>query len=379
MNKVFVRIGICIFTLIALVSCATVGTSSDYDTVQVIDVQNMANWSNSQTNMPLTAIIEPEDLVTSPIIDIATLKADATYKQEQVKSSTLEQEVKKAEITEAVKEDPLADTTLDDTLYGDGNSSGALAKQATDDSFTYLKSTENFTGAIATYDYIEGHIYEIITSPKAITDFRLKPGESISGSPIVNNNTSSWQFTMGTSVENGEVIQHLFIKPTTVGLDTSMIVLTDQRTYYFRIASFENSYMTALRFNYPIDSGEGYFVAEDFEEFINESSSASSESLYSLDISKVNYNYNIKQAKGKPSWTPQNVFSDDKKTYIQFPVSIAQTDELPSVYVVKDGVESLVNYRIIGNIYQLDTVITSSQTILLKAGQNEQVKITRSK
>lgn len=371
-RKIIVALCVCIFVL---ASCSTTErVTSAYDGVQIITVQD---WGNAKSNPPITAVIEPEDLITSPVIDIETLKADETAIQSGVKSSTLEQQTRKEEIQEAIKEDPLADTDLDDSLYG--TSSGALASQATADSFTYITSTANFTGAIATYDYIEGHIYEIVTSPKAITDFRLKPGESITGSPIVNNDSTSWQFTMGTSVENGETIQHLFIKPTTVGLDTSMIVLTDQRTYYFRIASFANSYMTALRFNYPVDSGEGYFLAEDYDEYVKDTSSISDESIYKLDLSTADYNYTIKKVRGTPVWMPQNVFSDNTKTYIQLPVSILSTDDLPSVYIVKNNEESLVNYRIIGNIYQLDTVITSSQSILLKSGEKEQVKITRSK
>jgi type IV secretion system protein TrbG len=375
-RKIFAVLFLC---ALVLASCSTTGgttavTKPSTDGVQIITVQD---WSNAKTEMPITAVIEPEDLVTSPVINIETLKADESAMQSSVKSSTLEQQVRKEEIQEAVKTDPLANTDLDDSLYG--TSSGALATQATENSFTYITSTANFTGAIATYDYIEGHIYEVITSPKAITDFRLKPGESISGSPIVNNDSTSWQFTMGTSVENGQTVQHLFIKPTTVGLDTSMIVLTDQRTYYFRIASFENSYMTALRFNYPVDSGQGYFIAEDFDAFTKEATTAVDESVYKLDLSKAEYNYTIKKLRGTPTWTPQNVFSDDKKTYIQLPVSILSSDELPSVYIQKGDEEALVNYRIIGNIYQLDTVITDAQSILLKSGENEQVKITRSK
>ena len=358
------------------VSCTTTKAAEEkgYDTVQVIDVKD---WTKPSATVPLTAMIEPEDLVTSPIIDITTLKATDNARQSSVKSSTLEQETRKAEIQEAVKTNPLADTTLDDTQYGEGTSSGAIASEATANAFTYITSSNAFTGAIAVYDWIEGNIYEIVTSPKAITDFRLKPGESITGAPIVNDGGSSWQFTMGTSVESGTTVQHLFIRPTTVGLDTSMIVLTDQRTYYFRVASFETSYMTALRFNYPVDTGKGYYVDEDFEDYIVDPSVVN-ESAFSLDLSKVDYGYNIKQYKGKPVWTPQNVFSDTTKTYIQLPVSVASSDELPSVYIIRGGEEALVNYRIIGNLYQLDTVITKNQTILLKSGEKEQVKITRS-
>ena len=71
------------------------------------------------------------------------------------------------------------------------------------------------------------------------------------------------------------------------------------------------------------------------------------------------------------------VFSDQVKTYIQMPLRITTSDELPSVYVERDGEERLVNYRIFGNLYQIDTVITDDQTIVMKSGQKQRVEITR--
>lgn len=388
----FLTVLICL--LFTAVSCATnASTVPANSRAQVIDVQK-TDWSKANSEIPTTAIIQPEDLVVSPVIDITTLKAETNTKTATVRSSTLEQEVKKEEIKAELANDPNASTELDEdfsdgfktgnttgtTSSTVGQTSGQIASQATADSFVYIDSADAFTGAIANYDYIEGRIYEVITSPNAITDIRLKPGESIAASPIVNDGGTSWQFSMGTSVENGVSVQHLFVKPTVVGLDTSMILLTDQRTYYFRIASFPKSYMTALRFRYPQDSGEGYYVQEDFAEFIenNAVNQSVAGDSFSIDLTKADYNYSIRVTKGKPTWTPQQVFSNDTKTYIQFPVSILTSMDMPSVYVIRDKEETLVNYRIAGNLYQLDTVITDNEAILLKSGQNEQVKITKS-
>ena len=58
-------------------------------------------------------------------------------------------------------------------------------------------------------------------------------------------------------------------------------------------------------------------------------------------------------------------------------MDIQNTDELPSVYIVRNGDETLVNFRYIGNMCQIDTVITDRQRILLKSGQSEQVEIRR--
>lgn len=380
-------------TLMLMASCTSmVGTTeSSYSKAQVINVQK-TDWTDAKAQIPPTAIIQPADLVTSPVIDITTLKAETNTATASVRSSTLEQEARKEIIRDAVEDNPLADTTLtEDYSDGfltapkgssssatDGKTSGQLASQATNDSFVYINSSDAFRGAIAEYDYIEGMIYEVITSPNAITDIRLKPGENIASSPIVNDGGSSWQFTMGTSVENGVAVQHLFVKPTTVGLDTSMIILTDQRTYYFRIASFPKSYMTALRFRYPTASSEGYFVAEDFENFIEESKTNVAEAdSFTVDLNTVDYGYQIKVTKGKPVWTPQLVFSTDTKTFIQLPPSVMNSMDMPSVYVMRDNTESLVNWRMKGNMYQIDTVITTNEAIRLKSGEKEQVTVTK--
>lgn len=376
------------------VSCtSTVGTTgSSYQRAQVINVQK-TDWRDAKAAIPPSAIIQPEDLVTSPVIDITTLKAVNNAPTASVRSSTLEQEAQKDQIKEAIETNPLADTTLkEDYTDGfltnpkgsvktdniDGTTSGILASQATNDSFVYINSSDAFRGAIAEYDYIEGMIYEVITSPNAITDIRLKPGENIASSPIVNDGGASWQFTMGTSIENGIAVQHLFVKPTTVGLDTSMIVLTDQRTYYFRIASFPKSYMTALRFRYPAGTSEGFYVQEDFEKYIEEAKAQTAEAdSFTVDLNTVDYGYQIKATKGKPVWTPQLVFSTDTKTFIQLPPSTLVSSDMPSVYVVRNNTESLVNWRLKGNMYQIDTVITTNESIRLKSGQKEQVTIVK--
>ena len=394
-RKTFTRLFITSFSMLMITalatSCAstewTENNQSGYQKVQTIQVQGR-DMDAVVADIPLSAIIQPEDLVVSPIIDIESLKFLETPTQ-KVSSSTLEQEKRKNEIEEALKAGESIDTSLDESTYGrntdnpsapeasapsDGGprTSGELAMKATEDAFEFIDSRTAYSESIAEYDWLEGRIYEIITSPSGITDFRLKPGETIAGSPITNDNVN-WQFSVGTSVENGESVQHLFIRPLKVGLDTSMIILTNQRTYYFRLASFEESYMTALRFRYPVETESGFFNEEDFEAFV---SGATASSDYSFDISKADYNYVIR-AKGKPSWEPVTVFSDQVKTYIQMPVRIRTSDELPSVYVQRDGEERLVNYRIFGNLYQIDTVITPDQKIIMKSGQNQRVEITR--
>ena len=366
-----------LLTVGMMTSCATAQGGYDqstFDRVQVVEVypeEDISRYASSGDVVPPSQVIQPEELVLSPVIDIATLR-EVESTTDNVRASSDLQEEEKTRIEEAIANGEQVDTTLSDDY--EEESSGQLALEATEKSFVHVDHSTDFDNSIAVYDFIPNKIYEIITSPGKITDFQLKPGESISGTPFVTDSVN-WRFTMGTSVEDGETIQHLFISPLQVGLDTTMIVLTNQRTYRFRMASFENQYMTGLLFRYPVQLSNGTYVSEDFSQYIADTSLAGA---YTVDLTKVDYAYRVEVAKGRPTWTPVTVYSDDVRTYMQMPLTLANSDEMPSVYLVRGGDENLVNYRIIGNIYQIDNVLSDdSQYFLLKSGQDEQVRIYR--
>ncbi len=46
-------------------------------------------------------------------------------------------------------------------------------------------------------------------------------------------------------------VQHLIIKPMDVGLETSLIVTTNRRSYHFRLRSHRTEYMPQVSFTYP--------------------------------------------------------------------------------------------------------------------------------
>ena len=207
MKKKILYSSLTALTLIALTSCATVQPydQTGYEKVQVIDVFDKKSLTLNNDNVPLSAIIQPENLTLSPVVDIATLKLIDT-ETSNVASSAVKQADKKAEITEALANGEVVDTTLSDDY--EEKTSGALALEATEKSFKFINTPTAFNNSIAVYDYIPNMIYEIITSPGKITDFTLRPDEQIAGTPIVND-TANWTFSMGTSLEDGKSVQHL--------------------------------------------------------------------------------------------------------------------------------------------------------------------------
>ena len=66
-----------------------------------------------------------------------------------------------------------------------------------------------------------------------------------------------------------------------------------------------------------------------------------------------------------PDWYPSMVFHDGKKTYIRF---ARGTQELPNLYVVKNDKLEIVNYRVLGDCFVVDRVLTEAQ---LRIGANK--------
>lgn len=355
--------------MLLLASCTTMQEQdSGWMKVQGIPADYRA--SDLSQYMDISGAVQPYGYTSTPIIDIESLKVIEGFETPSASSVTLAQEERKDEIRKEAEEKGtnLVDSSLPEERYGE-NTSGTIAVDAETDSFRYLSTRTAYSNSIAEYDYTEGLIYEIITCPSSVTDIRLQPGETISGTPIMNNGTTQWQFTGGTSIEDGESVQHIFVRPLISGLDTTMVLLTNMRTYYLRLASFETSHMVAVRWRYPSSTDTWSYGIQGL---------TGTSQGFSVDLSRSDYGYSI-SASSKVKWAPTAVFSADGKTYIQFPTSMKATDTIPAVYLRKNGTDSLVNFRISndGLAYQIDAVPEEGQYILLKSGQKETVKIKK--
>ena len=230
-------------------------------------------------------------------------------------------------------------------------------------------SPSDFSNSIAQYAFDDGLIYEIFTSPGFVTDIRLAPGETISGNAAIGD-SERWQLETAESSEKGRKVTHIYVKPVTIGAETSMIIPTDQRTYYLSLKSFENLHMTGVRWTYP-----------EITTFSSPGTGTAGTSLsIGVDVSKLNFGYTIT---GDDSiWKPVAVFDDSIHTYIQFDSQFNTSAGAPVLYLLPSAVADqsqveAVNYVIKGNIYITDSVLQDKQTWCL-ISDNQVVKIRRS-
>lgn len=193
------------------------------------------------------------------------------------------------------------------------------------------------------------------------------------------------RWSISSVIEPESKAPHLFVKPFDTGLKTNLIVVTSIRVYHISLISTEKEYFPLVGFVYP-DS--------DFKKVVDKApkkkkkilklrskniSTAlpAEESLKSnLDLQKLNFDYELI---GDAPWMPLRVYNNGKKTVIDMPEEIENTN-LPAVFLLKkegglfrDDEISIVNNRFLDRRYIIDSV--PEKMILLSGIGNDQEKV----
>ena len=215
---------------------------------------------------------------------------------------------------------------------------------------------QDYSHAAIVYDYNQDWVYEVYAQPLRVCDISLQHGENAVEPPFVSD-SERWIIGAGISYENGNHVQHIYIKPQSSGLEASLIINTDRRVYRIILRSFTNIHMPVIRWRYMPSVPNNYF-----------SSAASSEgesNAGGVDPRFLSFNYRITYSLfQKPSWLPELVFDDGSKTYIQFPRLVLQR-EFPAVL---ENRNDILNYRVAGSMIIIDRLI---ENITIKIGRTQ--------
>ncbi len=212
----------------------------------------------------------------------------------------------------------------------------------------------------------------IIAAVMQITDIELQAGEAVTSVNL--GDSVRWQ--VQPAVSAGDVT-HILVRPRQVGLDTSMVVTTDKRTYHIRLRSHRTEYMPRVRFNYIEDALEKWegIKARRAGQRGRDTIPETNEYLGDLD-----FNYAVT---GKAPWKPVRVYNDGTKTILEMPERMRQT-EAPTLLVVrkegrllKKADQVMVNYRVQSGRYIVDAVFDQAVLIAGVGGNQEKVTITR--
>lgn len=220
--------------------------------------------------------------------------------------------------------------------------------------------------------YGSGQI-RVVCAPLQVCDIALQSGEQLN-----DMNVGDPRFLVEPSITGSGMEQqiHLLIKPKDVGLDTSLVVTTDRRTYHFRLKSDQNEFMPYASFTYPDDAKAKWRLIQHMQAQQRKANTFTETNEYLGDL---NFNYRIQ---GNSRFKPVRVYNNGVKTIIEMPGSMSES-EAPALLVLRNGglfkkPESvMVNYRLQGCRYIVDSVFDKAILIIGSGSSQEKITITR--
>jgi P-type conjugative transfer protein TrbG len=217
----------------------------------------------------------------------------------------------------------------------------------------------------------------IVCAVLQVCDVALQAGEQVNS--INLGDTARWTVEPAVTGSGAGEVQHLIIKPLDVGLETSMVVTTNRRSYHLRLRSHRSQYMPQVAFTYPEEAMAKWDAIKAREGRDRDDRTLPETREY---MGNLSFDYEVS---GSAAWKPVRVYNDGRKTIIQMPSTMAQT-EAPALLVVRkdggvftDDETVMVNYRVQGDRYIVDSVFDKAILIAGVGSSQDRVTIQRGK
>ncbi|WP_017166902.1 P-type conjugative transfer protein TrbG [Xanthomonas phaseoli] len=236
-----------------------------------------------------------------------------------------------------------------------------------------VKPSQGADGSI-NWPYLPGKQYPVMCAVLQVCDVALQPGENVNGL-----NVGDPRYTVEPAVTGSGSSQviHLILKPLDVGLDTTLVLTTDRRTYHFRLRSSRTQLMPFVSFTYPETAMAKWDAIKARETQVRQENTIPQTGEY---LGNLNFNYSVD---GSARWKPVRVYNDGRKTIIEIP-STMQQSEAPALLVVRkdgglftDAETQMVNYRVQGDRYIVDTIFDKAILVSGVGSSQDKVTITR--
>lgn len=214
---------------------------------------------------------------------------------------------------------------------------------------------------------------QILCAVLQVCDVALQPGEQVN-----NIDTGDPRFLIEPAVTGIAPNQrwHALIKALDVGLDTSLVITTDRRTYHLRLRSSRKEFMPYVSFIYPEEAQAKWEALRVKEDLVIQNNTIPQTGEY---LGNLHFNYCIT---GSARWKPTRVFNDGVKTIIEMPKAMKQA-EAPTLLVLrhaklfKKAESVMVNYRVQNNRYIVDSVFDKAILIVGVGRNQEKVTLVR--
>ncbi|SFU67943.1 P-type conjugative transfer protein TrbG [Nitrosospira multiformis] len=234
-------------------------------------------------------------------------------------------------------------------------------------------------GADGTIRFLYGATQpSIICAVLQVCDVELQPGEQVNSLHL--GDTARWTVEPAVTGSGRTEVLHLIIKPMDTGIETSLIVTTDRRTYHLRLRSHRTEFMPRVAFTYPDEAMAKWEKIRRQEQTAHDNQVMPGTGEY---LGNLDFDYTIEGQAAR--WKPLRVYNDGVKTIIQMPATLSQ-HEAPILLVVrKDGglftdEESVqVNYRLQNDRFIVDSIFDKAILVAGVGSTQDRVTIRRGK
>jgi type IV secretion system protein VirB9 len=214
----------------------------------------------------------------------------------------------------------------------------------------------------------------VVCAPLYVCDIALQAGETVNDLDI--GDAVRWKVTPASSGSGPDTTTHVIVKPTDTGLTTNLLITTNRRTYSIKLVSREHDWMPSVSFAYPEDARAKWAAfQQDRQQTRNASTLATGENVANLD-------FQYRLSGDSPGWKPVRVYNTGSKTYIEFPPSVVHGDLPALVALGNDGglfsspTPRMINYRLVGDRFEIDSVLDHAALITGVGSDQERVEIT---
>ncbi len=182
--------------------------------------------------------------------------------------------------------------------------------------------TAVFGGQVQWIHYKTDKVVPIIATAFSTTQIVFADDEVIEN--IQNGDLDAWTVSVQKNLSN-----MFFLKPTLLGSDTNMTVVTNRHSYYFHLVSRKSGASSvttyAIHFIYPHSYASGKTDWRSKDDAV---------------ASKKNWDYSYS---GDQQLLPRHVYDDGKFTYLQ----LKPHQKIPAIFAVtnRQGKEAVVNFR----------------------------------
>ncbi len=221
----------------------------------------------------------------------------------------------------------------------------------------------------------------VITAPGNVTHIELEQGEVLVEDGIFIGDSVNWRIIPVAQGKGEAMITHIVVKPTYENLETTMIAITNRRSYYFHLKSTKDQFMASVGFEYPeiearrwheyeqsVNAGKKVEVSQREERTIEVTPTIRP------DIDNLDFGYSV--SGDNPRWKPVRVYNDGLRVYIQMPKSMRQSDAPAFVETGPRNTAQIVNYRLRRGTFIIDKLFTRGMLITGTGRNQRKVIIT---